>query len=81
MKDRNRILPIFHDVNLFHVQKQKGTFEKAFAKHEEMFQDDLAKVEAWRDALTKVAHTSIKVNEGNRNHPMHTTDLVDTSAE
>ncbi|XP_004291208.1 PREDICTED: TMV resistance protein N-like [Fragaria vesca subsp. vesca] len=56
MKDRNRILPIFHDVNLFHVQKQKGTFEKAFAKHEEMFQDDLAKVEAWRDALTKVCN-------------------------
>ncbi|KAL6195135.1 hypothetical protein ACLB2K_030756 [Fragaria x ananassa] len=71
MKDRSRILPIFHDVNFFHVQKQKGTFEKAFDKHEEMFQDDLA----------KVAYTSINVNQGNRNHPMHTTDLVDTSAE
>ncbi|XP_050365255.1 TMV resistance protein N-like isoform X4 [Argentina anserina] len=56
MKDRNRILPIFHDVNLFDVQKQKGTIEKAFDEHEEMFRDDLAKVEAWRDALTNVCN-------------------------
>ncbi|XP_062019741.1 TMV resistance protein N-like isoform X6 [Rosa rugosa] len=56
MKDRNRILPIFHDVNLFHVQKQRGTFEKAFDKHEERFQDYLEKVQAWRDALTKVCN-------------------------
>ncbi|XP_062019736.1 uncharacterized protein LOC133736306 isoform X1 [Rosa rugosa] len=56
MKDRNRILPVFRDVNLVDVQKQKGTFEKAFDKHEERFQDDLEKVQAWRDALTKVCN-------------------------
>ncbi|PRQ24785.1 putative TIR domain-containing protein [Rosa chinensis] len=56
MKDRNRILAIFHDVNLFHVQKQRGTFEKAFDEHEERFQDDLEKVQAWRDALTNVCN-------------------------
>ncbi|PRQ24782.1 putative TIR domain-containing protein [Rosa chinensis] len=56
IKDRNRILPVFRDVNLFHVQKQKGTFEKAFEKHEERFQDDLEKVQAWRDALTQVCN-------------------------
>lgn len=56
MKDRNRILPIFHAVNVSHVQKQKGTFEKAFDKHQETFHDDLAKVNAWRDSLTKVCN-------------------------
>ena len=56
MKDRNRILPIFHDVNVSHVQKQKGTFEKAFNKLQERFHDALAKVDAWRDALTKVCN-------------------------
>ncbi|KAM5562366.1 hypothetical protein ABKV19_017542 [Rosa sericea] len=56
MKDRNRILPVFHDVNLFHVQKQEGIFEKAFDKHEEWFQDDSEKVQAWRDALTEVCN-------------------------
>ncbi|XP_062022562.1 uncharacterized protein LOC133738902 [Rosa rugosa] len=56
MKDRNRILPIFHDVNLSHVQKQKDSFGKAFDEHLKRFHDDLAKVEAWRDALTKVCN-------------------------
>ncbi|KAM5562363.1 hypothetical protein ABKV19_017539 [Rosa sericea] len=56
MKDRNRILPIFHDVNLSHVQKQKDSFGKAFDEHLKRFHDDLSKVEAWRDALTKVCN-------------------------
>ncbi|BFG34512.1 hypothetical protein CerSpe_207860 [Prunus speciosa] len=50
------ILPVFYDVDPSDVRKQKGTFAKAFNKHEKNFKKE--KVQRWRDALTKVANIS-----------------------
>ena len=33
----------------------RGTFAKAFAKHEERFKDNIEDVDAWRAALEQVA--------------------------
>ena len=47
------ILPVFHYVDPSDVRNQRGTFAKAFAKHEERFKADVKK---WRVALTKIAN-------------------------
>lgn len=54
MEARNAILPIFYDVDPSNVRNQMGTFSEAFNKHEKNFREDLAKVQHWRAALTKV---------------------------
>ncbi|XP_040361743.1 probable disease resistance protein At4g27220 isoform X2 [Rosa chinensis] len=56
MKDNNRILPLFYQVEPSHVRYQKGNFEVAFTKHES--RQSIAKVKQWRDALQKVANLS-----------------------
>ena len=50
------ILPVFHYVDPSDVRNQRGTFAKAFAKHEERLKETIADVEKWRVALTKVAN-------------------------
>jgi hypothetical protein len=40
------------------VRRQTGTFAKAFAMHEEKFQNDMEMVQRWREALTKAANCS-----------------------
>ena len=52
------IFPVFFDVDPTDVRKQKGSFHEAFAKHEEVFKENLEKVKSWRAALTKVANIS-----------------------
>jgi hypothetical protein len=52
------IFPIFYHVDPSDVRHQKGTFEKAFAEHEEQFQTDMDKVQRWRKALTEAANCS-----------------------
>ena len=47
------VLPVFHYVDPSDVRNQRGTFAKAFAKHEERFKADVKK---WRVALTKIAN-------------------------
>ncbi|KAK9993252.1 hypothetical protein SO802_022955 [Lithocarpus litseifolius] len=49
------ILPIFYKVDPSDVRNQKGTFAKAFAKHEERLKNT-EKVKTWRDALSEVAN-------------------------
>ena len=51
---RQRVHPIFYNVDPSDVRKQKGTFGAALAKHEENLKNR-EKVESWKDALTQVA--------------------------
>ncbi|CAK8577149.1 unnamed protein product [Lathyrus sativus] len=53
-----RVLPVFYDVDPSEVRHQKRTYGKAFAKHEQKFQQDLEKVIRWREALAQVADLS-----------------------
>ncbi|XP_019184971.1 PREDICTED: TMV resistance protein N-like [Ipomoea nil] len=43
------VVPIFYDIEPSHVRKQTGSFEEAFAKHEE--NEGKGRVERWRKAL------------------------------
>ncbi|PRQ22556.1 putative TIR domain-containing protein [Rosa chinensis] len=55
-----KVLPVFYHVEPSEVRKQTGSFYKAFCKHAKTFADDMgkAKVNKWREALTKVANIS-----------------------
>ena len=48
------VLPIFYQVDPSDVRKQKGSYGKAFAKHEE----NMEKVHIWREALSEVGNIS-----------------------
>ncbi|XP_057754563.1 TMV resistance protein N-like isoform X2 [Arachis stenosperma] len=52
-KVRQHIVPVFYGVEPCDVRHQRGTFEKAFKKHEQ--RHDSEKVKRWRNALTQVA--------------------------
>ncbi|XP_059665558.1 disease resistance protein RUN1-like [Cornus florida] len=52
------VLPVFYNVDPSHVRKQKGSFAKAFVKHEETIKEDKEKVKRWRAALTEAANLS-----------------------
>ncbi|XP_058179419.1 disease resistance protein RUN1-like [Rhododendron vialii] len=65
------VFPIFHGVEPSDVKAQKGSLAEAFAKHAELFKDQInpgGKVEKWKEALTQVANLSgwhlPKVNNG-----------------
>ncbi|XP_042948555.1 disease resistance protein RPV1-like isoform X3 [Carya illinoinensis] len=45
------LLPIFYHVDPSDIRKQTGTFADAFARYEELFQNDMERVEGWRAAL------------------------------
>lgn len=47
------VLPIFYDIEPFHVRHQMGSYGKALAKREERFKDNIEKVQKWRMALVK----------------------------
>ncbi|XP_054816990.1 TMV resistance protein N-like [Prosopis cineraria] len=53
---RHTVFPIFYDVDPSDVQNQINSFEKAFAKHEQIFTTDLSTVHNWRLAMKGVAH-------------------------
>jgi hypothetical protein len=52
------LIPIFYHVDPSDVRKQTGTFEKAFAMHEEQFHTDMKRVKRWREALTEATNSS-----------------------
>ncbi|ESR40242.1 hypothetical protein CICLE_v10024735mg [Citrus x clementina] len=54
----DQIFPIFYDVEPTVVRKQTASFGEAFAKHEEVFRNNVEKVQKWRDALKVVANKS-----------------------
>ncbi|CAL0302932.1 unnamed protein product [Lupinus luteus] len=52
------IFPVFYAVDPSEVRHQRGSFEVAFAKHEEAYKGNREKVRRWRDALADVANLS-----------------------
>ncbi|XP_010099047.2 disease resistance protein RML1A isoform X2 [Morus notabilis] len=50
---QSKVLPVFYNVDRLYVKEQKGSYADAFAKHKERFEDE--KLQAWREALTKIA--------------------------
>ncbi|KAK9288733.1 hypothetical protein L1049_017197 [Liquidambar formosana] len=56
-KERGQtVLPVFYDVEPSDVRKQKRKFEEAFARHEDRFQEEMDRLERWRDALREAAN-------------------------
>ncbi|KAL6279738.1 hypothetical protein ACE6H2_016619 [Prunus campanulata] len=53
--NEHMVMPIFYDVDPSHVRKQTGTFEEAFARHQQRFNKEMDKVEKWRKSLRDVA--------------------------
>ncbi|XP_050253014.1 disease resistance protein RUN1-like [Quercus robur] len=49
------VLPVFYNVSPSIVRKQTETFEQAFIDYQKRFEDNIEKVETWRDTLKKVA--------------------------
>ncbi|KAG4177078.1 hypothetical protein ERO13_A11G284300v2 [Gossypium hirsutum] len=62
----HKVFPIFHGVDPSDLRKQKEKVEAAFAKHEERYKEDEAKIQRWRNALTEVAN--IKGWHSNNRH-------------
>ncbi|KAI9114658.1 hypothetical protein K1719_014356 [Acacia pycnantha] len=52
------VFPIFYNVDPADVRKQRKSFGKAFAKHEEKFKENTTKVQSWRTALSKISKVS-----------------------
>ncbi|XP_048328804.2 disease resistance protein RPV1-like [Ziziphus jujuba] len=50
------VLPIFYHVDPSHIRKQSGSIGEAFQKHEQIFSDNLEKVQIWRESLKEVAN-------------------------
>ncbi|KAL3499752.1 hypothetical protein ACH5RR_038845 [Cinchona calisaya] len=51
------VLPVFYDVDPSAVRKQKGSFAKHFAKHEDEIEDK-ERIQRWRAALAEAASIS-----------------------
>jgi hypothetical protein len=52
------VIPVFYHIDPSHVRHQRGTYEDAFAKHEQRFNDNLIKVHKWRTALHKATNSA-----------------------
>lgn len=52
------ILPVFYEVDPFHVRHQLGSYAEAFVKHEQRFGSTMNIVQKWRDALGEAANHS-----------------------
>lgn len=55
---RQRVLPVFYDVDRLDVCGQKGCFQAAFEEHELKYTDDMQKVKRWKEALMTAANLS-----------------------
>ncbi|CAL9020087.1 unnamed protein product [Prunus brigantina] len=56
MKEKERIFPIFYDVDPSDVRHQRGSFGTALVNHEGNCGEDREEVLEWRNALKKVAN-------------------------
>ncbi|KAL6269186.1 hypothetical protein ACE6H2_026097 [Prunus campanulata] len=56
MKEKERIFPIFYDVDPSDVRHQRGSFGEALVNHEKNCGEDIEEVLEWRNALEKVAN-------------------------
>ncbi|XP_059651263.1 disease resistance protein RUN1-like isoform X2 [Cornus florida] len=52
------VLPIFYDVKASNVRKQRKSFAEAFRQHEEIREEEMERVQRWRDALKEAANVS-----------------------
>ncbi|KAI9079888.1 hypothetical protein K1719_038134 [Acacia pycnantha] len=56
-KDQGQfVIPVFYNVDPSHVRKQKGAYEKAFAKHERDLGHNQDRLTKWKDALFETAN-------------------------
>ncbi|MED6170774.1 hypothetical protein PIB30_034351 [Stylosanthes scabra] len=53
-----KVFSVFYDVDPSDVRKQSGVYKDAFALHTERFQQDPAKVERWKRAMTRLANSA-----------------------
>jgi hypothetical protein len=69
------LIPIFYHVNPLDIQRETGTFWKAFTRQKEQFRTDTKRVQRWRAALTEAAHASgLVVLEDEFANRYHATD-------
>lgn len=55
-KKDQMVVPVFYDVDPNIVREQMGSYEEAFAIHEQKFKgNNMKKVQSWRNALTKAS--------------------------
>ena len=54
----HKALPVFYKVDPSDVKQQKGCFAEAFAKHEQIYRENMEKLHKWKAALTEVATIS-----------------------
>ncbi|KAG8479436.1 hypothetical protein CXB51_029845 [Gossypium anomalum] len=62
----HKVFPIFYGVDPSDLRQQKGKVEAAFAKHEERYKENEAKIQRWRNALNEMAN--IKGWHSNNRH-------------
>ncbi|KAM1457662.1 hypothetical protein ACFX13_035676 [Malus domestica] len=56
MEEKERIFPIFYDVDPSDVRHQRGSFGEAFAEHEVNYPEQMEEVIEWRKSLKRVAN-------------------------
>ncbi|XP_060673827.1 disease resistance protein Roq1-like [Ziziphus jujuba] len=54
-RNGNDVISIFYGIEPFMVRKQEENYAASFNKYEQCFEDNMDKVQQWRDALSKVA--------------------------
>ncbi|XP_062004019.1 disease resistance protein RUN1-like isoform X2 [Rosa rugosa] len=52
------VIPIFYEIDPSQVRYQTGSYETAFAQHEQWLKDKTDKVAKWKEALVKAANLS-----------------------
>ena len=52
------VIPVFFKVDPSTVRKQEERYKEAFEVHEQLFKDDMDKVQRWKNALTQAAELS-----------------------
>lgn len=55
MVESQLVIPVFYNVDPSHVRHQRGTYEKAFQKHEQDGRHCQHKIQLWKSALTHSA--------------------------
>ena len=54
----HKAIPVFYKVDPSHVKRQEGCYAEAFAKHEQIYMENMEKLLNWKAALTEVATIS-----------------------
>ncbi|XP_059455282.1 disease resistance protein RUN1-like [Corylus avellana] len=73
---RQKVLPLFYDVDPSEVRHQTKSVGKAFATLEKRFKDDVMKVQRWKTVLKEVADLSGS-SLANRNEPEFIQEIIE----